>query len=293
MENRQWFIFYYSFFEALSELPSENKLELYEAIAQYSFNFTEPTNLSWVSKAMRKLIKPQLDANNKRYFNGKQKGSKTEANEKQTESKQEAKEKEKDKEKEKVKDKEKIKEKENNNHPTDEFDEALNEFILMRKKIRKPITDKWIDLIKSKLNEMYPEDKQLQIKCLYKSIENSWQWVFALSEQDIKWYVPPWRKKWAIMIIRELTEQEKKDAVAFMQSASNMTYEEFNQFKKENTWWSDLLLNWCRIRKDYPELNTIRETRFVLPDKQKKWEANKNKILAEMSRKKAQFVYKT
>ena len=26
---------------------------------------------------------------------------------------------------------------ENNNHPTDEFDEALNEFVLMRKKIRK------------------------------------------------------------------------------------------------------------------------------------------------------------
>lgn len=92
------------------------------------------------------------------------------------------------------------------------------------------------------------------------------------------------------MIIRELTEQEKKDAVAFMKSASEMTYEEFAEWKKENTWWSDLLLNWCRIRKDYPELNTIWETKFVLPDKQKKWEANKNKIIAEMSRKKAQFI---
>ena len=90
--------------------------------------------------------------------------------------------------------------------------------------------------------------------------------------------------------IRELTEQDKKDAVEFMKSIANMTYEEFDSWKKENTWWFNLLLNWCRIRKDYPELNEIRETKFVLPDKQKKREANKNKILAEMSRKKAQFV---
>lgn len=193
MENRQWFIFYYSFFEALSELPAENKLELYEAIAQYSFNFTEPTNLSWIAKAMRKLIKPQLDANNKRYFNWKQPKSKTEANDKQTVSKPETKEKEKDKEKEK--EKEKIKDKEKDNHPLDEFDEALNEFIKMRKQIKKPITDKWVELVKDKLNKMYPDKKDLQIKCLYKSIENSWQWVFALSEEDIKWYKPPQQKK--------------------------------------------------------------------------------------------------
>ena len=83
----------------------------------------------------------------------------------------------------------------NNNHLGDDFDDALNEFVLMRKKIKKPLTEKWVELIKKKLNEMYPNDINLQIKCLYKSIENSWQWVFALSEQDIKWYSPPWKKK--------------------------------------------------------------------------------------------------
>jgi len=81
------------------------------------------------------------------------------------------------------------------NRPTDEFDDALNEFIKMRKQIRKPITEKWIELVKDKLNKMYPNEKDLQIKCLYKSIENSWQWVFALSEEDIKWYKPPQQKK--------------------------------------------------------------------------------------------------
>ncbi len=200
MENRQWFIFYYSFFEALSDLPAENKLELYEAIAQYSFNGAEPQNLTWISVPMWKLIRPQLEANNKRYLDwckgGRPKKETSGFDEKITSGFENEKPKEKEKEKEKDKDKEKIKEKEkDNNHPTDEFDEALNEFIKMRKQIKKPITEKWIELVKEKLNKMYPNKKDLQIKCLYKSIENSWQWVFALSEEDIKWYSPPWRKK--------------------------------------------------------------------------------------------------
>jgi hypothetical protein len=49
-------------------------------------------------------------------------------------------------------------------------------------------------------------------------------------------------------------------------------------------------LNWCRIRRDNPELNKIREEKFVLPDKRKRRERNKQNILAEMSRKKAQFI---
>ncbi len=200
MENRQWFIFYYSFFEALSDLPAENKLELYEAIAQYSFNGNEPQNLTWISVPMWKLIRPQLDANNKRYLDwckgGRPKKETSGFDEKITSGFENEKPKEKEKEKVKEKDKEKIKEKEkDNNHPSDEFDEALNEFIKMRNQIKKPITDKWVELVKDKLNKMYPDKKDLQIKCLYKSIENSWQWVFALSEEDIKWYKPPTQKK--------------------------------------------------------------------------------------------------
>lgn len=101
-------------------------------------------------------------------------------------------------EKEKEKEKEIEIEKENiidDKSSINEFDDALSEFVLMRKSIKKPITQKWIDLIKWKLNEMYPEDTNLQIKCLYKSIENSWQWVFPLKDEDIKWYSPPWKRK--------------------------------------------------------------------------------------------------
>lgn len=91
---RDSFIFYRSFFEAIKELPKENQLEIYTAIGQYSLDFKEP-KLSGISKTIWILIKPQLDANNKRFENGskpkrKQNGSEKKAKEKQRQSKKEA-----------------------------------------------------------------------------------------------------------------------------------------------------------------------------------------------------------
>lgn len=87
-------IFYRSFYEAICELPDTNKLEVYDAVFKYSLDFQEP-ELKGLSKTIFTLIKPQLDANNKRYMNGKQPKnkleiSKTEAKQKQNESKVEA-----------------------------------------------------------------------------------------------------------------------------------------------------------------------------------------------------------
>ena len=94
LQTRDSFIFYRSFYEAIQDLPKENQLELYNAIAQYSLNFEDPT-LNGLSNTIFKLIKPQIEANRKRYLNGKkpknkQKESKEEAKEKQKESKEEA-----------------------------------------------------------------------------------------------------------------------------------------------------------------------------------------------------------
>lgn len=84
-------IFYRSFYEAIKELPSENQAVIYDAIFAYSLDFIEP-NLEGLNKSMFTLIKPQIDANIKRYNNGltpknKQTISKTEANNKQNGSK--------------------------------------------------------------------------------------------------------------------------------------------------------------------------------------------------------------
>ena len=87
---RDTMIFYRSFYEAIKELPPENKIEVYDAIFSYSLDFSEP-DLSGISKTIFTLIKPQLDANIKRFENGKkpkqkQKESETEAKQKQKES---------------------------------------------------------------------------------------------------------------------------------------------------------------------------------------------------------------
>ena len=83
---RDSFIFYRSFYEAISELPKENQADTYNAIMEYALN-QEEIELTGISKAIFSLVKPQLDANYKKYENGKQKKSKTEAKQKQTKSK--------------------------------------------------------------------------------------------------------------------------------------------------------------------------------------------------------------
>lgn len=83
---RDSFIFYRSFYEAISELPKENQADTYNAIMQYALN-QEEINLTGISKAIFSLVKPQLDANYKKYENGKQKKSKTVAKQKQNVSK--------------------------------------------------------------------------------------------------------------------------------------------------------------------------------------------------------------
>ena len=88
--KRDSFIFYRSFYEALQDLPNQQKLEIYDAICNFSLNFHE-CELKGISSTIFKLIKPQLEANNKRFMNGsKPKKSKMQAKLKQVKSKNEA-----------------------------------------------------------------------------------------------------------------------------------------------------------------------------------------------------------
>ena len=78
--ERDSFIFYRSFYESIKALPEENQLEIYNAIMEFALNQNE-IEISNLSKAIFILIKPQLEANYKRFINGskakrKQNGSK-------------------------------------------------------------------------------------------------------------------------------------------------------------------------------------------------------------------------
>lgn len=108
---RDGIVFYKSFYESISELPDENALNIYNAIFRYAF-FDEEPELSGIEKAIFTIIKPQIDANNKKYKNGK-KGGRPPKKALDKEIETTGFENGKPKEKENVKDK--VKEKENDN----------------------------------------------------------------------------------------------------------------------------------------------------------------------------------
>ena len=72
--ERDSFVFYRSFYEAIKELPSECKAEVMSAIIEYGLDGKLPDDIKGIAKAVMMLITPQLDANNQKYRNGKMGG---------------------------------------------------------------------------------------------------------------------------------------------------------------------------------------------------------------------------
>lgn len=117
---RDGIVFYRSFYDAIKELPDAELAKCFKAIMEYGLDGKEPET-SGIEKTIYYLVKPQIDANNKRYQNGTKGGrpktepepsdnqtvTKEKPNDNQTVTKPEPKEKVKVKEKDKVKDKDK------------------------------------------------------------------------------------------------------------------------------------------------------------------------------------------
>jgi len=94
MKTRDSMVFYRSFFDAIKELPERNQVEVLKAICEFGFDGIEP-EISGISKTVWILIKPNLQANRKKWESGckaktKQKISKPKAKKKQEVSKPEA-----------------------------------------------------------------------------------------------------------------------------------------------------------------------------------------------------------
>lgn len=73
--ERESFVFYRSFYEGIKELPRDIQGEVLTAIMEYGLNGVTTENQKQITKAMFALIKPQLDANNQRFENGKNGGA--------------------------------------------------------------------------------------------------------------------------------------------------------------------------------------------------------------------------
>lgn len=88
---RDSMVFYRSFMESIEELDEADQLKAFWNIVQYGLNGEEPEEKG-PAKAVFKMAKPQIDANEKKYQNGKKGGrpkTTVEPDENQTETKQE------------------------------------------------------------------------------------------------------------------------------------------------------------------------------------------------------------
>lgn len=73
MEDRDSFIFYKSFYEAIEDVDDKSKLEIFNAICKMAL-YDEEVELKGISATLFKLIKPQLQANTKKFKDGKKGG---------------------------------------------------------------------------------------------------------------------------------------------------------------------------------------------------------------------------
>lgn len=72
--TRDSFIFYRSFFEAINELSQKEQAKTYKAIMNLALNGIEESDLTGMPKMIYSLARPLIQANNKKYKDGKKGG---------------------------------------------------------------------------------------------------------------------------------------------------------------------------------------------------------------------------
>ncbi len=85
--QRESLIVYRSFYEAIKELPSQNQAEIWGAICELGFN-NNLIELQGISKTVFILVKPQIEANYKKYLNGLKPKNKQKVSDKKAKPKQ-------------------------------------------------------------------------------------------------------------------------------------------------------------------------------------------------------------
>jgi len=85
-----------------------------------------------------------------------------------------------DKDKDKVKDMDKDKDKDTPKIEKSELEKTFDSFLEMRRKIKKPATDRAVELLKSKLKKLSNGNENTAIEIIEQSIMNSWQDFYPL-----------------------------------------------------------------------------------------------------------------
>ena len=182
--ERDGFVFYRSFAEALALVDEQTQLQCYRAIVNYGIYGIEPV-LDGIALAVFTLVKPQIDANNKRYTSGTKGGrprktpeekptvfkTKTEPKPKQNQT--ETKRKPKTAEIfEELKDKYEA-------SLSNPMIQILSEWFSYKDSIKKPLGEKSVEhLIKQSIELERKYGYQKVCKCFEDSIKNGYQGVF-------------------------------------------------------------------------------------------------------------------
>lgn len=77
--ERESFVFYRSFYDAIIDLPKDIQIEVLTAIIEYALFGRLPREQKPFAKAIFTLVRPNIDVNNIRYENGKKGGRKSRA----------------------------------------------------------------------------------------------------------------------------------------------------------------------------------------------------------------------
>lgn len=186
---REAFVFYASFYEAIKDLDAEEYKQTVNALCEYALNDNE-LETSGIAKLIITMAKPQIDANNKRYENGKKggrprkndkektmvKNKKTNGLENENQRLLNKKPKEKEKEKEKVKDK--VKGKDNVNEFSNQFENVVLtqvEYDKLVEKFGKGVTDEALEYL-----HYYKLEKDYKTKSDYLTIR---RWVISAVQE--------------------------------------------------------------------------------------------------------------
>jgi hypothetical protein len=173
------FVFYRSFFESTKGLPDESRLRLFDNICELALNDRDIDGLHGIEVNIFTLIRPQIEANNQRYENGKKGGrpsKKTNGYKKEKTIGYET-------EKPNVNVNDNVNENiyKKKYFDNEELNETFLEFLEMRKKIKAVNTPK---AIKALTNTLEKYDDNTKIEMINKSIVNSWKDVYPLKNEE-------------------------------------------------------------------------------------------------------------
>ena len=177
------FIFYRSFYEALSELPDQERLQLYDLICRYGLEMSETDAESPIVRALFALVKPQIDANYKRKLDGKKGGRpKAEPMDIKTKNSGYATEKPNVNANANVNANENVNV--NANNYSEDFRKSLDAFKEMRKKKKSPLTERAEEMLIKRLHELGTTEEE-RIAILDQSTMNSWTGVYELKNKQV------------------------------------------------------------------------------------------------------------